>query len=574
METITYLVSHFLIIGVIALILLCILAGFCLRFVLPGLRLRHELGKAVAELARLKASSKGVVTDLSDITRRVLAHDMFTHPWQEYCETLHEQKEPGQAARWRSTTLAETFFSETALVDTPLKTEFYKHLPGILTGVGIIGTFSGLIAGLVRFEVSGDAEKVRASLNGLIQSVGCSFVVSAAAITLAMVFIWCEKSLTATCYRLVEKLCQLIDSLFSSGAGEEYLARLVKAAEASARHTAEMRRTLAVDLRAAISDMVKGGTGSNAPQAADPSALVAERLNAAMASLDARQQAMERHLSDFVGQLGVSAQSSQASLSRMAESFVGELGGRMTEIMARLEEHSSRTGNELSARQAQLARNTGTALSEITSQVQELASEMRQASESMRASVATLSGITRESLASLSAGADALNRAVEGLSKAGQGIGSTMAMAGKATERIGIASSNLAQATAGVQGIMEDYGNMSRSFAATVAELKSVIETARKEASMAAHIVSRMEKAAEHLGIAELKAGEYLHGVTEVLAGAHSEFAGNIERTLRKSNAQFHEELSRSVSLISGAIQDFGDVLDSVMEKGEVRCSA
>ena len=34
------------------------------------------------------------------------------------------------------------------MVDAPLRTEFYKHLPGILTGLGIIGTFSGLIIGL------------------------------------------------------------------------------------------------------------------------------------------------------------------------------------------------------------------------------------------------------------------------------------------------------------------------------------------------------------------------------------------------------------------------------------------
>jgi hypothetical protein len=46
------------------------------------------------------------------------------------------------------------FFSEHALVVTPLKTEFYKHLPGILTGIGIIGTFLGLIMGLSSFDIS------------------------------------------------------------------------------------------------------------------------------------------------------------------------------------------------------------------------------------------------------------------------------------------------------------------------------------------------------------------------------------------------------------------------------------
>lgn len=45
----------------------------------------------------------------------------------------------------RATVPAETFFTEQALVDTPLRTEFFKHVPGILTGIGIIGTFYGLL---------------------------------------------------------------------------------------------------------------------------------------------------------------------------------------------------------------------------------------------------------------------------------------------------------------------------------------------------------------------------------------------------------------------------------------------
>jgi hypothetical protein len=583
MDTMAYLIRHFLIIAVISGILLCILLSFAFRFVLPALGIQRELRKAVARLAQVKADSKGAITDLGELSMQALDHDMFRHPWQEYRETLHEQKEPGEQdpgarSRYRSTTLSGTFFTEQALVDTPLKTDFYKHLPGILTGLGIIGTFSGLISGLIRFEVSGDAEKVRASLNGLIQSVGYSFVVSAAAITLAMTFIWLEKSLTAGCYRLVEKLCQIIDSLFSTGAGEEYLARLVLASETSAMHTAEMKGALMEMTRwqSQTYALLKRHPAGNAAEGTEAGAagLMIEHLDSAMASLDARQQAMDRHMVEFMKQLGSAAQASQSSVSHTMESFVGELGSKVNEVMARLEEQSGQTNKELCTRQAQIAKYTGTAVTEISSQVGTLAMEMRQASEAMRFSVESLSQITRESLTALSSGAASLDSALEGFARAGQGVSSTMALAGKATEKISLASSNLTEATAGVRTIMEDYGDMTRAFTATVSELKSVIETARKEASLASHIVVRMEKAAEHLGIAEHKAGEYLHGVSEVLASAHAEFAGNIERTLRKSNSQFHEELSKSVSLISGAIQDFGDVLDSVMEKGDIRCSA
>jgi hypothetical protein len=299
-----------------------------------------------------------------------------------------------------------------------------------------------------------------------------------------------------------------------------------------------------------------------------------ERLNSAMTSMEARQQAVDAHMVEFISQVGSLAHSSQSQASKDIESFVSSLGSKVTEIITRLEAQSGQAEKEYGVRQVQLTRYTNTAMGEITSQVQTLAAEMRQASEVMRSSVAGLSQNTKESLTLFSTGANTLNAALIGFAKAGQGVNNTMTMAAGATEKIGAASANLVEATKGVKAIMEDYRNMSRVFASTVSELKATIESARQEASMTTQIVSRIQKAAEQLGIAENRAGEYLHGVTEVLAQAHAEFAGNIEMTLRKSNSQFHEELSKSVSLISGAIQDFGDVLDSVMEKGDMRCSA
>lgn len=669
MNTIIYLAGHFLIIFLISIILIAILICFAGKFVLPAIGLQKILKTAIVRLQEKKTASKGMVSDLEEISREVMTSSPLRHPWKEYSETLHEQKDESgreKSLRFRSTTLAETFFTEQVLVDTPLKTEFYKHLPGILTGLGIIGTFSGLIVGLVRFEVSGDADRVRASLNGLIQSVGYSFVVSASAITLSMLFIWLEKSLVTKCYRLVEQLCQTIDSMFDAGAGEEYLARLVAATEMSATHTARMRETLAADLKRVLSEITKQqvqesallhkqlteniahtlaatvrepferisqavesvganqGTAVNTlvtealagfadrmnnligdrlqgindlmqqtaanmqsaamqinrfaenMQATEKGAATTmiERLNTAMATLEARQQSMDAHMVEFIEKIGAAANSSQSQASRKIESFVGELGEKVTEIISRIETQSNQAGKEYGARQVQLTKYTNSAFAEISSQIQTLSAEMRQASEAMRSSVSALSQTTKESVMLFSSGANTLNAALNGFATAGQGVSNTMVLASKATEKIGIASSNLVQATNGVQGMLEDYQNMSRTFAVTVSELKSVIENARRDASMSSGIVMRMQKAAEQLSIAEDKANDYLHGVTEVLAQAHAEFAGNIELTLRKSNSQFHEELSKSVSLISGAIQDFGDVLDSVVEKGEVRCSA
>jgi ABC-type transporter Mla subunit MlaD len=244
---------------------------------------------------------------------------------------------------------------------------------------------------------------------------------------------------------------------------------------------------------------------------------MAERLNSAVNSLDERQKIMDRSMSAF----------SEQSISMMGE---------------------------------------------ITNQLRTLAGEMRQAGEVTRDSATNLAYITKESTELFNAGSHALQVSFKDFSKASGMVSTSMQAIEKASAEIQGASSNLAQATSGVKDMMDEHARTSDIFARIVSELRSTIENARHEASMTTQIVARIQMATEQLGIAQNKAEEYLHGLTDVLAQAHAEFAGNIELTLRKSNTQFHEELSRAVSLVSGAIQDFGDVLDSASDKGEKQC--
>lgn len=202
--------------------------------------------------AAMKAKTGTAVVNLTNIEQQVLGDPRLASLWAEYSEALQgmpavTSTEPARVKQWRSSALAETYFSDHALVDSPLQTDFYKHVPGILTGLGIIGTFSGLIMGLVHFDVS-NPETTQTQLSLLVQTVGQAFWVSAAAITLAMLFTWIEKSLLTARYAQVEALQHLIDSLFEGSSGESYLERLVAAAEAQAAAShemlREMRRTL------------------------------------------------------------------------------------------------------------------------------------------------------------------------------------------------------------------------------------------------------------------------------------------------------------------------------------------
>ncbi|HEX5363760.1 MAG TPA: hypothetical protein VFW59_05790 [Gallionella sp.] len=231
MPTLLNLPQH---IYIFAALLGALLFSFVIFFLIPSFIVSRHLSRAIRQLGALNGKPDGA---MDQIFRKT---GTLEHLWQEYADTLHKQSADGQpqASRFRSTIPAGVVFRPDILVDIPLRTDFFKHLPGLFTGIGIIGTFYGLLIGLQSFVVSENPVIVRASLTKLLHGVSEAFLVSAAAITLAMVITFIEKLITTRMNAKVEKLVQLLDGLFESGAGEEYLARLVKASESSSAQTA------------------------------------------------------------------------------------------------------------------------------------------------------------------------------------------------------------------------------------------------------------------------------------------------------------------------------------------------
>ena len=648
---------------IIGALLLVISIGFLAKFVIPACRLSKELGSALETLKKINARSGGVVVELDEVEREAMASERLAHLWREYTETLHPQKEKdalGQVKilRWRATALAESFFSEQALVDTPLKTEFYKHLPGILTGLGIIGTFSGLILGLGKFDVR-DPSKAQEHLSALINSVGHAFIVSATAISLAMLFTLIEKSLVTARYKQVEDLCQLIDSFFHAGASEEYLERLVKASETSATQAAQIKDALVADLKQILSDLAVqhmeasakhtgqisvevgraiaesvGGpikdissavklVGANQGDAVNKmlsdvlanfsakmeetfggqlkgmsdllqrtsqamlstaskfeqlsvnmdsagkgaAEAMGERLNQAITSMEARQQILNKQMGEFVDQIRAMVTESQTQASQKLQETLSNLGDKVLAVVGQLQAQAAATADSQEKQSNRVAKQAEDAVLTLSGQVENLMAQSLETSRALQASVSSLSKATSDAIIGMNTGAETLYSAAADFAKAGQGVAETMIASSAATENIHTAAQTLLASISATQQILQDYGKTRDVFALMVSELKSTIESAKKEASMTQDIVAKLEAASTQLGTAQKQSEEYLKGVSEVLAKSHETFAESIGLTLRKGNAQFQKELDLAVGLLSGAIKNLGDTLDDLPGK-------
>lgn len=229
---------------------------FLLGYATQGTRVWWQLRSAARAVQKIRRTERAPNPD--DV-KKAFSKEPFRHLWDEYQDTLHELRKAGAGGaaltEFRATVPADSMFTRDVLVDSRLFDDFTRHLPGVLTGLGIIGTFAGLLAGLQDFKPFPIEQAVK-GLGPLLLGVQHAFVASGVAISCAMVVVFISRLFLAHLYGLVEKLNQGIDSLYSTGAGEEYLARLVKSSEQSAASTAQLKDALVEDLHKMMTNLV------------------------------------------------------------------------------------------------------------------------------------------------------------------------------------------------------------------------------------------------------------------------------------------------------------------------------
>ncbi|HMU89261.1 MAG TPA: anti-phage ZorAB system protein ZorA [Pseudomonadales bacterium] len=642
----------------VQLLLLILFSAFIAVFLFPGLFLRWRLGQIRRSLVKTKQAKNSISP--ADLDRLFSDDKKLLHLWEEFKDTLHAQKEERDgliiSGAWRATAPAESFFNIQSVAEGRLRTEFFKHLPGIFTGIGIIGTFSGLILGLQNFEVPDDPAKVRSSLDGLLHGVFEAFIVSATAIGLAMLVTFLEKALLASLYRCTEEIAQHLDGLFTMGAGEEYLARLVLASEDAAAQSKILKDALVGDLKVILQEMTDRQVAASAAHSealgrqitsgietslqsplekigeivakasGEQTTAATDLLKDVMASFGQRlndlfggqisgiqelnqksAQAMQDAVASLNNLVGKMAENSERSGNAMADKMasaieemerrqaeingqtrslvesirdivsksqnetnaelqraVAALGAQMHEMIGALQEQATRSHEEQQQRERSFVETTSGEVGRIGESVAQVIEQMVDATEQMKRSVTLLQQVTTTSIDRLNDGAQTLERSAIAFAEAGNGVTGTLdkttALASKLTE----VSGGLTTSATALQTVLADYRANREATEMMLTQLRTVVESAKREASLTQEVLVRIETAATKLGLAQLDIEKYLDGVSEVLAQTHETFADHMTRSLDRANVDFHQKLSDAVGLLGSAIQELESTLSDL----------
>lgn len=140
--------------------------------------------------------------------------------WKEYANTFHEA-----AGSVKTEELASDYFNSKSLFFNGANLSLMSAGPNILTGLGVLGTFTGLTMGISDFDTD-TTETIKSSIQMLLSGMGSAFATSIWGMLLSLVLTYVEKQQLNRLGLAVHALTSLLDKHYKMTPREERLLAL------------------------------------------------------------------------------------------------------------------------------------------------------------------------------------------------------------------------------------------------------------------------------------------------------------------------------------------------------------
>lgn len=160
--------------------------------------------------------------------------------WWEFCETLIIKREKetenpnaycenNHIEKLRNTDQIEMYFNSDVIIDKQVQKEVLDVIPGILTGLGLVGTFLAIAIALMGFDMS----HIELSIQNLLGGLSIKFISSLVGITTSILFLFLKSHLFSKLETSISCLQLQLNSIFPRRTSESYLCHIWEQIELS-----------------------------------------------------------------------------------------------------------------------------------------------------------------------------------------------------------------------------------------------------------------------------------------------------------------------------------------------------
>jgi methyl-accepting chemotaxis protein len=565
-----------------------LISSFVLFCFIPALVTWWRLKSARSKLNKIHRDKQTALIEKNDLST-IFESVLFQEAWNSFKDTLHEQHDYQagipHVTNIRATAPAEAFFSQQSIVDSHINIEFFKHLPGILTGIGIIGTFWGLIHGIQSFDPSLlakarlDPTQMDLLFNGLKQlflEVQGAFVASAAAILGAMLVTLLEKILINACYYRLEQLCLKLDALYEGGVAEAYLAALVKSSAENATQMGHLKQALVTDLSTLLNNMVA--------QQNQHSEVVAKMLATTFTDNIQRQiNATEALTKKIQEQIDASNNQNRKfhdevkeglkSIGERVENVTSGQGDAVTknleQLIEKFSETISSTFNDQMEEVGDMITEAATSMKTMQEGFKTLIEDLKIAGKDERKAVNTemLSLTTQMSdIANtlkdntiklnnasdkMTAGAEQISQASSNFAAAGDKVSGVLEQTSELSTQLMTTGNQMSSATKVLETQLKEYTATRELLGQMISEMEAMLNRAKQEAGMNQQIVADMQKMVSSFGVLKDDMDDFVTQVSDLLANTLTKF----ENDMTTHNNKFHEHHADTLKQVANAYQ-------------------
>ncbi len=377
------------------LIALAVLISFICFAAIQAYRLRTALNVIRGSSNRESAQQKrATFQSRYDTVNAALASNKVTSiAWQEFCKTLI-RRGPSQHTIIIAPVRPNNFFNSRNL---HVQYDFVRGLPNFFVGLGLLGTFIGLIAALT-FSTQSltsaiDQEQIKAALSRLLTTAAAKFYISAAGLVASLVLSILIKLVLKHLHALVHKINDALDERLLYVSEQTITEQQLSVQQDSLDELKLFNTNIAMKIgdavRSAIQTSNDGLTDKLSEIAVSFARLVdASGEGAGKAVGDAMRTALDGSLSqasEAIGGIAAALKDLPVRLSVAAESIknVGAIATQQQALLAtKIEENGDEYVKSLSALTAQNEK-VGSNLSAISSQIAAASDSVTRASSAV-----------------------------------------------------------------------------------------------------------------------------------------------------------------------------------------------
>ncbi len=588
--------------------------GFATRLFWKSAPLIRTLKRLTREINSIEPRDRNLDGVGLDQLREVMnASPLVSDTWKEFDETLLITTD-GTNSQVFNTHQAEDYFSEDSILAGRINMRFYSALPGILTSVGLLGTFVAILIGLSRIHPDPAAQGKLTGVEDLVYSLSGKFISSICALGLAVLFTFFEKRRATLLSRAVHNFIRSLNRRFARKPTEHILQLIQR--DISEQSIAF--RQFGTDLSGHLKESFSEGMGPHFQKVAEAveelkkqksesltdslERVITEFKSALMGSANTELRSLESTLSRTSDLMGSMNEQSKLTQERMSE-VIQSLDSAVVKQSSTGQEHLSRLANTMEVvidklqsaaekSSGSLTSSVETLLGQIQASFSTQSAEMSRRNEELsRLMQAMLEQIQASLTQSTSSVSSTVNGIIENSSqlneKTSTQLGALIQEQTRNAQSISDARSALnsaldtfrAAVTDGA-ATLNDMGSASRTVKDGVVSLSNAVNALATTQDRVSDLASLVEKNAENLKSVIDRQSEivtkYEHVVRDLdrslgsvltqVTSSIENYSARVKSSLEVTLGQFDNHLGDATAKLGGTVHDLSESLEDLVE--------